>query len=315
MNKFGMILMKTSLRIFPLLMLVAALFGCGRSTSPAYSARSHPPVAPTIEGSIRVVCWNIEWFPGGSMARVDADRREMHKNDVAEALRELRPDILFAQEIANQTAWDDLLAATALADGPRLESAVMSRFSGRQQQAIASSLPVEAGWHESWVRTGENDPPRGFSHAVVRLPSGRLMLTYCVHLKSNAGGEPAENRAKRTESVQQLLSHIDSELPKHRAATPPAILIAGDFNTDPDAPSGQFAEENTIGMLLDAGFQCSFQGLDRQEQITWPSNGRYPDATFDYVFYKNLNVVQVQVPEGFDHCSDHRPVVVDLTDH
>jgi endonuclease/exonuclease/phosphatase family metal-dependent hydrolase len=72
---------------------------------------------------------------------------------------------------------------------------------------------------------------------VVRLPSGRLMLTYCVHLKSNAGGEPSENRAKRMEAVQQLLSHIRSGLPKHRALIAPAVLIAGEFNTDPDAPS------------------------------------------------------------------------------
>ncbi len=140
------------------------------------------------------------------------------------------------------------------------------------------------------------------------------MLTYCVHLKSNAGGEPSENRAKRMEAVQQLLSHIRSGLPKHRALIAPAVLIAGEFNTDPDAPSGQFAEEETIAMLLEAGFQCSFQGVTRRERITSPSKGRYPDATFDYVFYKNLKVVRVEVPEGFDHCSDHRPVLVDLID-
>jgi endonuclease/exonuclease/phosphatase family metal-dependent hydrolase len=116
-------------------------------------------------------------------------------------------------------------------------------------------------------------------HRGFRLPDGRLLLTYNLHLKSNAGGEAAANRAKREESVRQLLAHIGSELPKYREGGAPAVLIAGDFNTDPDSP--QFAAERTIAMVREAGFVSAFEGMPKSGRITWPSDGRYPDATFD----------------------------------
>jgi len=305
--------MKPVFRILSFLALLTALIGCGRSGPAARAVEERPLMPPVAEdGAFRAVCWNIEWFPGKKLAGVDEAQRSAHVADVAKVIGELRPDLLVAQEIANQEAWDGLLTSSAQENESPLVSAVVSRFSGRQQLAIASRLPVDAAWHEAWVRTGENDPPRGFSHAVARLPSERLLLTYCVHLKSNAGGEAAENQAKREESVRQLLAHIESEQPKHRAELAPAIIIAGDFNTDPDAPSGQFAQEQTIQMLLDAGFQSAFEGVGRSERVTWPSNGRFPDATFDYLFYKNLKVLNVQVPAAFDDCSDHRPLVVDM---
>lgn len=54
--------------------------------------------------------------------------------------------------------------------------------------------------------------------------------------------------------------------------------------------------------------------LPREERITWPSDGRYPDAGFDQVFVKGIGVKAMVVPAGFGECSDHRrPVVVDIT--
>jgi hypothetical protein len=66
-------------------------------------------------------------------------------------------------------------------------------------------------------------------------------------------------RAKREESVRQLLAHIGSGFPKYREGRAPAVLIAGDFNTDPDAP--QFAAERTIAMVREAGFVSAFEGM------------------------------------------------------
>ena len=171
-------------------------------------------------------------------------------------------------------------------------------------------IPIVAAWFERWERDGTDDPPRGFSHVSFRLPDGRLLLTYNLHLKSNAGGEPASNRTKREDAIQQLLAHIDSELPKYREAKQPAIIVAGDFNTDPD--SVQFAGERTIPLLIEAGFVSAHAALPKSKRITWPSDGRYPDTTFDYVFSRGLIVGQVNVPSSFDTLSDHRPVVVDF---
>jgi endonuclease/exonuclease/phosphatase (EEP) superfamily protein YafD len=55
-----------------------------------------------------------------------------------------------------------------------------------------------------------------------------------------------------------------------------------------------------------------FDGVDRGERITWPSDGRYPDAHFDHAFADGLEVESITVPADFDHCSDHRPVVVEI---
>jgi endonuclease/exonuclease/phosphatase family metal-dependent hydrolase len=135
-------------------------------------------------------------------------------------------------------------------------------------------------------------------------------LTYNLHLKSNAGGDPVSNRAKREDSIRQLMAHIESELPKYPEQNRPAIVIAGDFNTNPD--SAQFAGERTIPILVDAGFKSAFDGLPESQRITWPSNGRFPDATFDYVFHRGIEVERVQVPTAYDAHSDHRPVIVDF---
>jgi endonuclease/exonuclease/phosphatase family metal-dependent hydrolase len=251
-----------------------------------------------------VTCWNIEWFPGQSL-NSPPEIQTRHIANVRKALGEIQPDILLAQEIHS-----DEPLMRALSDVPGHQLGVLSRFSGQQQMATTGRIPIVASWFERWERDGRDDPPRGFSHVSFRLPDGRLLLTYNLHLKSNAGGEPASNREKREDSIRQLLAHIDSELPKYREQIKPAIIIAGDFNTDPD--SAQFGGERTISMLLAAGYKSAFDGLPKSQRITWPFDGRFPDTTFDHVFYKGLEVERVQVPAKYDASSDHRPVVVDF---
>ena len=56
-----------------------------------------------------------------------------------------------------------------------------------------------------------------------------------------------------------------------------------------------------------------FNGVARGQRITWPSDGRYPDAHFDHAFGRDLELEEVSVPGDYDHCSDHRPVVVVLS--
>lgn len=284
--------------------VLAGLGGCRKH--PAVTTDAVAVAAPASEGAIRIVCWNIEWFPGQSLS-ADPERQERHVEGIRGAFAELQPDIVFAQEVRSD---DPLMEALSTVPGHKL--GVISRFPGAQQTVTTGRIPIEAGWFERWERDGKDDPPRGFSHVSFRLPDGRLLLTYNLHLKSNAGGEPASNRTKREEAMRQLLAHIDSELPKYREdeKKPPAIIIAGDFNTDPD--STQFAGERTIPMLVEAGFVSAHADLPKPQRITWPSNGRYPDATFDFVFFKGLTVEQVKVPPSFDAFSDHRPVVVDF---
>lgn len=274
------------------------LLGCGDESAPT----------PRDPSTVRVVCWNLEWFPGGSPRASDAEKASQMQL-AREAFAEFQPDLVLTQEIR---AGNHLAEALEGVEGAGIATA--SRFSGAQQLGIASRLPCEAAWTERWKQDGFDDPPRGFAHAALRLPSGRLLLAYTVHLKSNAGGDPVSNRKKREDAARQLLAHIASELPKHRKQEEqePAVLIAGDFNTDPAAD--QFAGEKTLTMIEEAGFEWALKGLDPGDRITWPSDGRYPDATFDHVFVKGLKVVKIQIPDDYDRASDHRPVIVDITD-
>lgn len=296
----------TGIKRFATAVLATALIGLsGCQEHQVNTPDTVADLAPAPDKTFRVVCWNIQWFPGQSL-RAEDERKAQHIDEIRDSLASLQPDILFGQEIRSETP---LLQALSAVPGHRL--GVISRAPGAQQMATTGRIPIVAGWFERWERDGHDDPPRGFSHVSFRLPDGRLLLTYNLHLKSNAGGEPASNRVKREDAIRQLLAHIDSELPKYREEKPPAIIVAGDFNTDPDA--AQFAGEMTIPMLIEAGFVSAHAYLPKPKRITWPSNGRYPDATFDFVFLKGLQVEQVKVPSSFDAFSDHRPVVVDFS--
>jgi endonuclease/exonuclease/phosphatase family metal-dependent hydrolase len=215
----------------------------------------------------------------------------------------LAPDILLTQEVKSEAALTQVLP-------PSYRVATTSRFSGAQQLCIAGRRPSESAWFEPWKKDGKDDPPRGFAYASFRLPSGRLLMVYTVHLKSNAGGDAASNRAKREDAARQLIGHIAAVLPQQREKMVPAVLIGGDFNTDPGRP--QFAGELTVKMFREAGFEWVLGTLPQAERITWPAADGYPDAVFDHVLTKGIKVRAVMVPKGYEGCSDHRPVVVDV---
>jgi hypothetical protein len=66
-----------------------------------------------------------------------------------------------------------------------------------------------------------------------------------------------------------LIGHIAQVLPQQREKMTPAVLIGGDFNTDPDCP--QFAGEQTVKMFQEAGFDWGLGTLPQTERITWPA--------------------------------------------
>ena len=87
----------------------------------------------------------------------------------------------------------------------------------------------------------------------------------------------------------------------------------GTFNSDPT--SEKWAEDDTLRMMQDAGFRWAGQGVEREELISWLTDGRYPDAVFDHLM--------VMAPDGYEisqssthktdrTVSDHRAVVLEL---
>lgn len=261
---------------------------------------------------IRLVAWNIEWFPG-KWSQATAGEAEQHMKLVQGELSRIRPDVFIGTEMRDWRAFDQAVSAV-----PGLKPVVVSAFRSSRdtgfwpmQIGIASRHPVEAAWWEPW-RPTLADNPRGFSLAVLYLgDGGGVVLIYGLHLKSNRAND--ENQARlnhlmREESVIQLLAHIDE---MERLAFPDrvrGVVVAGDLNTNHD---GQFGDE-TISLLEGAGFYNTFTGVPRERRLTWRGSSQFEPTTFDYIFTKGLGNPQALMITVSDDASDHFPVGVVL---
>lgn len=265
---------------------------------------------------IKVTTWNMEWFPSGSPNLASLEVEAKRIQDAADVLRKINPDVILLQEIRDLETCEKL--ANALK--PEVYSvAVCSRFKdgfgsaiGWQQVAILSKKPALAAWSENWKTVGKVDPPRGFSFAAIRYGTNDIGF-YSVHLKSNLTRGNAElgnqlNILKRELAAEQILRH-SKEVEAVLTNALEAVVIAGDFNTNPD--QDLFVSEKTLRLLNSEEFLSGFEKLPLASRVTHPGKGRYPDATFDYVFIKGVVAGEpLLFPVAI---SDHFPVTRSIT--
>jgi endonuclease/exonuclease/phosphatase family metal-dependent hydrolase len=269
--------------------------------------------APATE--IRLMAWNVEWYPGGSPSAEDA-AVDAQKKLVTEVVAREKPDILIGSELRNWQVFADLAASV-----PDLRAVVVSSFrndhgSGLwpQQVGIASKLPVEATWAEAWKQSADT-PPRGFSFAAVNLPAPEtgVLLVYGVHLKSNRGGGSAEqdaaNYKMREESAHQLLRHVAEMENATFKGRVRGVVIAGDLNTNQD---GQFGDK-TLEILTAGGFHNTWADVPRAERLSWRGSSRYEPTTFDYILTKGLGAGKAHLAEAPKGASDHWPVMIQFS--
>ncbi|MDX2079370.1 MAG: endonuclease/exonuclease/phosphatase family protein [Terrimicrobiaceae bacterium] len=270
---------------------------------------------PASAAPLRLVFWNIAWFPGGHPNATPFDSVAQIV-DVVPAVASLDPDIIGLTEILNEEAMEIAFYQT-----PGLRPQVCSVFLDdegivtRQQIGIASKMPAMNAWWENW-RARRIAPKRGFSFAAFEPEPGRILLVYTVHLKSNRG-DSTENFAMREESARQLLAHV-SEMEKAYAGRGTiGVIIGGDFNTSLDDP--KFADEQTLRDLKKAGFTWGWTDVPFAERITLPSKPSnnpefppFPDTCFDHAFFKNVRVRSARVVPVEPNPSDHRPIVFEI---
>lgn len=274
------------------------------------------PITQAAESSdiIRVISYNIEWFPGKRRTPTP-EEAAAHMKLIQDEIKRLDPDILLAQEIGYWQAFTDLVSVV-----PGLQPAVVSAFTSEQtggywsqQLAIASKLPVLAAWSEPWKAGDRITPRRGFSAIAVNIPdSNKIVLFYNVHLKSNRSSNDEEtqlNYDTRDESVRQLLQHVTEMETVVFIDRVAAVVIGGDFNTNHD---GQFGD-NVIKIMEDGGFYSTWGNTPRAERATWRGSDRFEPTTFDYIFVKGLGKPQAVLLEVPDGRSDHWPLAIDIT--
>lgn len=263
---------------------------------------------------IRVATWNLTWFPSGSPDPATPEQEEKTLQAAAGALNGLQPDVIVLQEVRDGRACEQL--ARRLGPGS-YQVNICSAFKDgggpaatRRQLAILSRYPALAAWAEEWQPEGWIRPPNGFAFAALQSP-GAALGVFAVHLKNNVGTGEREtqlNILKRELCAGQLLRQmetLDQRLPRRLDA----LVVAGNFNTDLD--QARFVSEGTLRGLLEAGFNHGFDGVPLADRITVLGQGRYTDATFDYIFARGAGfAARPQILRA--DVSDHFLVAADL---
>ena len=251
---------------------------------------------------VRLLTWNLEWFPGKKPAASE-EARDAHFREVAAVLPQFRADVIVLQEVRN-----DEVAQRLAKLMPGYKVHVTSRFLdsfshtlGEQQVTILSRFEAESAWSESWQR-GWAHAPRGYAYAKL-LISGKPLHVYGLHLKSNLGN-PIENTSKREDAMEQLIKHIKGQTQNKESA-----VVVGDFNTSKEQVN--LAGDRTLMKIEEAGFFWAFQGIPLEQRITIPGKGKYPDACFDHIYVRDLGHPVATVLKDTPG-SDHFPVAVDL---
>ena len=259
------------------------------------------PIAPPAESfSTTVVTWNIEWFPGQSL-NATAQEARTHMQAVQQAVREIDADIWLLQEMRDQPSVEELFME--LPHEVHVVSGHLFRGSlGAMQTAIVSRFQaIDSGWENFVASDGARAPPRGFSWAVLDV-RGQPLIVLTTHLKANPGA-PARNIALREESARQMLAYIE-RLNRRYPGAP--VVVGGDFNLLLNQPG--MAHERTLAMFVEAGFHDGWAGVPFGKRVTWPGQGRYGDACFDYLLTRGLPERAAEVVTGWEQVSDHRPV-------
>ena len=267
-------------------------------------------------GELKLATWNMEWFPSGvAFERAAEDVEAARVNAAAKIVKAAAPEILFGQEIRDAESCEKLIAASGV-EGLKLAVCTdFTDFEGNpifQQCAIFTTRPVVETRSEKWRTFGVVDPPRGMAYALIDV-DGDLVACFSLHLKSNGQRGPRDhqlNILKRELAISQLLRFIEEMPPRPDGRKVEKFIIAGDFNTCLDEAA--YLSEGTIRAVLDAGFAHCFDGVPVSERITLPGGDRYPDVTFDHIFWKGFGKQTAWRLAPKDDVSDHKLLSVTL---
>ena len=255
--------------------------------------------------TIRIVAWNIEWFPGRS-PNASEEVAARHLAATKRHFPTLEGDIYLLQEIGDLESLEALIE-----DMPEFEVHVLSRFPwrnqlSRHQLGIISRFTANAAFYEDFGTPDEGPTPtRGFSFAAIKLPNGRPLLLYSVHLKSNLGDND-RNIAMREESARQIIAHATEMKALYPA---PIIVVGGDFNTLLHQP--EMAHERTHDIFTEAGYHWAFEGVPFENRVTWEARGQYGDASFDHFFVYGGPTPKAFILEN-PELSDHHPIAIEI---
>lgn len=285
---------------------------------------------------LRVASYNVQdFFEGHDAQRRTWANARRQARLAARIVDQMEADLLLLQEFETAKMLrlfnDKLDQPFAFGYITRLGEDLGQRH--RLNLAVLSHFPLEEVTEIDFASmNGPGRPTRGLLRFVLRLPGELDLVIYNLHLKSN-WGDAHRNQSQRHHALRLLRKDFASFKESRGEATPTALLIGGDFNTDPEAPS--FAGDDSLRPLDD--LIDLWAGRPLAERITVPtrygvSHLQFPPVTFDrfyvsshlkdgpwiagqpHVLYLGVytNDVRVVAGENEKAASDHYPLFFDL---
>jgi endonuclease/exonuclease/phosphatase family metal-dependent hydrolase len=237
-----------------------------------------PPAGPTL----RVMSYNIHHGEGLD-GKLDLER-------IARLIIEARADIVGLQEVdrgVERTQRRDLPAELEKLTGLTVHfEKNIAHQGGEYGNAVLTRFPI---------KRAQNTPLKSFAHGeqrgvqqLVLDVHGRELLFMNTHL--DARRDPAEREHSATE-LRALVA----------AAGAMPVILVGDFNADPAAPSIVAVRQ----WITDA-----WTALHREPGFTIPV--KKPNKRIDYIWITPASIEPLAMTVLHSEASDHLPIVAEL---
>jgi len=232
-------------------------------------------------------------------------RNKLSLTIIKEALRKLRPDLVFLQEVAGSSVeklgklWPEKVAhqLEGLADEmwPHYayqKNVIFSRH--HHGNAIMSRYPI-SDYLLKDITVGKLKK-RGILHGIIHVPIENRTEPLIVHaVNAHLGLFQFERRVQ----TQQLIHYV-----KKAIGSDPPLIIAGDFNDWRQRVTGELTKR----LKVEEAFLSSNQIHAR----TFPS--RLPILQLDRIYFRQASMKSAQCLRGkkWMVLSDHLPIMADL---
>ncbi len=205
---------------------------------------------------------------------------------IREQIRDIRPDVVFLQEVAAFSQQEDQLEY--LADQVWKYAAYGRNAlypKGHHGNAILSRHPIQNSFNLDL--TTNRLEKRGMLHATIELPGGILHLLN-THLSLT---EFARNK-----QILKICSYVESSTTQDEA-----MLVAGDLNDWSNQLTHPLKERLSLNEV--------FQKLQGRVAKTYPS--LFPLLPLDRIYFRGSELVTAQALSGekWNKLSDHLPLL------
>lgn len=314
------------MRLLPILL---ALFTTPAAPMPRAEPPSPAPVqpAPPAAGATRlsVASFNLEnamdafddpWTQDESAPAKSAEALA----HIARTLAEMWADVVVVQEIENEAVLRQI--NDLLPPGRRYAHLTVQPTNDPRGICVGllSRHPISTTTSHRDRRFGQGEPggPWSFARDLLQadlLVDGRPFTVFGVHWKSMRTADDADplGRAQRLGEAREVRRVLEAFAAAHPGAP---FAIAGDFNSDPQAPMPQGDPDAALAHLLSAKaadgtflLTDTHRAIPRAKRITLPPRGGFAGKVVDYVLVgPGVTSSRPRVWDGEDCGSDHRPV-------